>query len=131
VVVHVHTTLSFDLKPFKNFKEVVECAISTSGKSRKEIAGALGPNGIAEARLSMMLSEYEGKRHFPLSWLPDLIRVLGDAGKIVVQWLVNEFLLTPAEKLTQAEDVLDRYADMLPLVQAAMVVVLEARKEKR
>ena len=128
--VHVHTTLSFDLKPFKNFKEVVEYAIAVSGKSRKEIAGALGPEGIAEHRLSMMLSEYEGKRHFPLSWLPDLIRALGDAGKIIVQWLVNEFLLTPAERLTQAEDVLERYADVFPAIQRAMEIVVEARREK-
>jgi hypothetical protein len=73
---------------------------------------------------------YEGKRHFPLLWLPDLLRVLGDPGKIVVQWLVNEFLLTPAERLSQAEDVLERYADMLPAIQGAMSVVLEARRKK-
>jgi len=128
---HVHTTLSFDLKPFKNFKEVVEYAISTSGKSRKEIAGALGPNGIAEARLSMMLSEYEGKRHFPLSWLPDLIRSLGDAGKIIVQWQVNEFLLSPAERLTQAEQTLAEYAEALPAIRRAMEIVFEGRKGKQ
>jgi len=127
VAVHVSTTLSFDLKPYKNFKEVLEHAIALSGKSSKEIALSLG---IKENRLCMMLKEYEGKRHFPASWLPDLLRVLGDPGKLVVQWLVNEFLLTPAERLTQAEDVLDRYADMLPLVQDAMVVVLEARRKK-
>ncbi len=95
-MIHVSTTLSFDLKPFKNFKEVVDYAITLSGKSSKEIAIGLG---VKENRLSMMLGEYEGKRHFPLSWLPDLLRVLGDPGKIIVRWLVNEFLLTPAEKL--------------------------------
>ncbi len=130
VVVHVSTTLSFDLKPFKNFKEVVEYAITASGKSRKEIAGALGPDGISENRLSMMLSEYEGKRHFPLAWLPDLLRVLGDPGKIIVQWLVNEFLLTPAEKLAQAEDILVRYADTLDLMRGAMSTVAELRGGK-
>jgi hypothetical protein len=128
--VHVHTTLSFDLKPFKNFKEVVEYAIATSGKSRKEIAAALGPNGIAEHRLSMMLSEYEGTRHFPLSWLPDLIRALGDAGKIIVQWQVNEFLLSPAERLTQAEQILAEYAEALPALQKAMGILSESRRGK-
>ena len=125
--VHVSTTLSFDLKPYKNFKEVVEHAITLSGKSNKEIAIALG---VKENRLCMMLQEYEGKRHFPLSWLPDLLRVLGDPGKIIVQWLVNEFLLSPAERLAQAEDVLERYADMLPLIQSSMAVVVEARRGK-
>jgi hypothetical protein len=128
--VHVSTTLSFDLRPYKNFREVLEHAIALSGKSRKQIAGALGPNGISENRLSMMLNVYEGKRHFPLLWLPDLLRVLGDPGKIVVQWLVNEFLLTPAERLSQAEDVLERYADVLPAIQGAMSIVLEARRKK-
>ena len=128
--VHVHTTLGFELKPFKNFKEVVEYAIASSGKSRKEIAGALGPDGISENRLSMMLNRYEGKRHFPLSWLPDLIRALGDAGKIIVQWQVNEFLLSPAERLAQAEDVLADYAQALPRIQRAMEIVFEGRREK-
>lgn len=126
-MVHVNTTLSFDLKPYKNFKEVVEHAIKLSGKSNKEIAIALG---VQDNRLSMMLKEYEGKRHFPLSWLPDLIRILGDAGKIIVQWLVNEFLLSPAERLTQAEQTLEAYAEALPAIQRAMGIVFESRREK-
>lgn len=127
MAVHVHTTLSFDLKPFKNFKEVLDHAITLSGKSNKEIAIALG---MKDNQLSMMLKEYEGKRHFPVHRLPDLIRELGDPGKLVVQWLVNEFLLTKAERISQAEDVLARYADVLPLIQNSMAVLVEAGREK-
>src|SRR3972149_3076811 len=98
--------LSFEIPHFETFREAIEYAISTSGKSRKYIAADLD---FTEAQLSMMLSEYEG-RHFPLYKLPALVEALGDRGKIIVQYLVNEFLTPQEDRIAQAAATLQEFA---------------------
>ena len=126
--IRVQVALAFDLKHFASFREAVLYAIKSSGKSKKEIASALG---ISESRLTMMLSEYD-KRHFPLALLPSLLAVLGDPGKVIIHWLVNEFLLSPEEAKRQAENTLARYRDILPIIADALQVIASAEEgEKR
>ncbi len=120
-------SLTFDLPHFDNLKEAVEFAITTSGRSRKYIAADLG---LTEAQLSMMLSEYEG-RNFPLYKLPELLRALGDRGKLVVEWLAREFLSTPEDRMAEAATVLSDFAKALPAIQKAAEVVMRAQGGKK
>lgn len=120
-------SLSFSLPHFDNLKEAVEYAITTSGRSRKYIAADLA---FTEAQLSMMLSEYEG-RNFPLYRLPDLIRALGDRGKVIVEWLAREYLATPDERLSQAAATLVEFSKALPAIQKAAEFVMHAQGKKK
>jgi len=119
--------LSFDIPNFDNFREAIEFAITTSGRSRKYIAADLG---LTDAQLSMMLSEYEG-RHFPAYKLPDLVRSLGDRGKIIVQYLVNEFLTPQEDRVAQAAATLSEFAKALPAIQKAAEIVMQAQAGKK
>lgn len=120
-------SLSFDLPHFDSLKEAVDFAITTSGRSRKYIAADLG---FTEAQLSMMLSEYEG-RNFPLYKLPDLLRALGDRGKVIVEWMAREFLSTPAERMAEAAATLNEFAKALPAIQKAAEMVMSAQGGKK
>ncbi len=120
-------SLSFEIPPFDSLKEVVEFAITTSGKSRKYIAADLG---ITEGTLSMMLSGYEG-RHFPLYRLPDLVHALGDRGNLIIQYLVAEFLTPKEDKVAQAAATLTEFARLLPTIQKAAETVMAAQGGKK
>ena len=120
-------SLTFDIPHFDTLKEAVEFAITTSGRSRKYIAADLG---MTEGQLSMMLSEYEG-RNFPLFRFPDLVRVLGERGKIPVQWLAAEFLATPEDRIAKASATLLEFSKALPAIQKAAEIITQSQGTKK